>query len=186
MDRQQNSLLRLDRFIREIVDYSRNSRLKVDSEPIDFQHLVNATFEQLQFMENLDKIKKVIAVQQTGSFYSSPTRVGMVLNNLISNGIKYADFQKTEPLLKIQIKADNKGAEIRVGDNGEGIPEDAREKIFNMFYRASEKSSGSGLGLYIAKEAVQKIGGTVMVDSEYGQWTEFVVTIPGQNTMELA
>jgi signal transduction histidine kinase len=63
-------------------------------------------------------------------------------------------------------------------DNGEGIPTDAKPKIFDMFYRASANGSGSGLGLYIVKEAIQKIGGSIVVYSEYGKGTEFVVEIP--------
>ncbi len=69
-------------------------------------------------------------------------------------------------------------AEIHVRDNGEGIPTDAQSKIFNMFFRASGKGPGSGLGLYIVKEAIEKIGGTIMVNSEFDTGTEFIVNIP--------
>ena len=67
---------------------------------------------------------------------------------------------------------------IIVEDNGEGIPPQKIEKIFDMFYRASRNSNGSGLGLYIVKEIVNKLGGTIDVESEVNKGTKFIVKIP--------
>jgi signal transduction histidine kinase len=80
--------------------------------------------------------------------------------------------------LEISIKSNDKIAELHVRDNGEGIPTDAKPKIFEMFYRASANGTGSGLGLYIVKEAVEKIRGKISVHSEYEKGTEFVIEIP--------
>ena len=177
-DLQEKSLLRLDRFIKDIVDHSRNTRLQVESESVNFESIVKAIFEQLQFMDNVHRIRSSIFVEQKGPFFTASTRVDIVLSNLISNAVKYADLRKEDPYLEVRITSDDKAAELRVTDNGEGIPTDARPKIFDMFYRASANGSGSGLGLYIVKEAVQKLGGTISVHSEYGKGTEFVVSIP--------
>ena len=185
LDLQKKSLLRLDRFIKDIVDHSRNTRLQVESESVDFESLVHAAFEQLQFMDNVRRIRMSIFVEQKNPFFTAPTCVDIVLNNLISNAVKYADLRKEDPYLEVRITSDDKIAELRVTDNGEGIPTDAKPKIFEMFYRASANGSGSGLGLYIVKEAVQKIGGTISVHSEYGKGTQFVVVIPNlQNRPE--
>ncbi len=178
LDLQKKTLLRLDHFIRDIVDHSRNTRLKVESEPVNFESIVNGVFEQLQFMENMSRIRRSINISQNGPFHTALTRLEIILKNLISNAIKYADLRKEDPALEIAVTCNNGTAEICVRDNGEGIPTDARPRIFEMFYRASANGSGSGLGLYIVKEAVQKIGGTIIVHSEYGKGTEFVVTIP--------
>jgi len=168
----------LDRFIKDIVDHSRNTRLQAESESVNFESMVHATFEQLQFMDNVHRIRSAIFVEQKGPFFTAPSRVDIVLSNLISNAVKYADLRKDDPYLEVRITSDDKGAELRVTDNGEGIPTDAKPKIFDMFYRATANGSGSGLGLYIVKEAVQKLGGTISVHSEYGKGTEFVVSIP--------
>ncbi|MBT1700210.1 PAS domain S-box protein [Fulvivirgaceae bacterium PWU4] len=178
LNMQKTSLLRLDRFIRDIVDHSRNMRLSVEPEAVNFEHIVHATFEQLQFMDNVNRLRKVINIKQAVKFYTSPTRLDIIFNNLISNAIKYADLRKEDPFLEITVSLNQAGAEIRVRDNGEGIPAESLPKIFDMFFRASGRGSGSGLGLYIVKEAIQKIGGNVQVRSEYGQGTEFVVEIP--------
>jgi PAS domain S-box-containing protein len=180
LDLQEKSLLRLDRFIKDIVDHSRNTRLQVESESVNFESMVRTAFEQLQFMDHVSRIRMSVFVEQKGPFFTAPTRVDVVLSNLISNAVKYADLRKEDPFLEVRITSDEKNAELRVTDNGEGIPTDAKPKIFEMFYRASANGSGSGLGLYIVKEAVEKIGGTIVVHSEYGRGTEFVVVIPNK------
>ena len=178
LDMQQKSLQRLDNFIKDIVDHSRNMRLQVELEEVDFERIIQGSFEQLQFMENANRIRKNITVEKNGIFITAPSRLEIVLNNLLSNAMKYADLRKEDPFIEVQVKATEIHAEIRVIDNGEGIPTDAKPKIFEMFYRASANGSGSGLGLYIVKEAIQKIGGSIVVYSEYGKGTEFVVEIP--------
>jgi signal transduction histidine kinase len=178
LDMQKKSLQRLDNFIKDIVDHSRNMRLQVELEEVDFENIIRGSFEHLQFMENANRIRKNIVVEQAGPFTTAPSRLEIVLNNLISNAMKYSDLRKEDPYIEVQVKVDTARAEIRVIDNGEGIPTDAKPKIFDMFYRASANGSGSGLGLYIVKEALQKIGGSVVVYSEYGKGTEFVAEIP--------
>jgi PAS domain S-box-containing protein len=183
LDLQKKSLQRLDRFIKDIVDHSRNTRLKVESEPVNFEQIIHSIVEQLQFMDNVSRIRRIISIKQQGEFYTSPTRLDLIFNNLISNAIKYADMRKEDPFLEVIITTNSSWAEIRVRDNGEGIPEEAQAKIFDMFYRASARASGSGLGLYIVKEAIQKIQGTVEVTSEFGKGTEFIVSIPNLYTV---
>jgi PAS domain S-box-containing protein len=178
LELQQKSLLRLDRFIRDIVDHSRNTRLDVNSDPINFESLVHSVFEQLQFMDNVTKIQKRITISQEGAFFTSATRLDILFNNLISNAIKYADLRKADPFLEVEITANAAHAQIRIRDNGEGIPADSLTKIFDMFFRASRRGTGSGLGLYIVREAIQKIRGTIDVKSEFGEGTEFTVVIP--------
>jgi PAS domain S-box-containing protein len=178
LDLQKKSLQRMDRFIKDIVDHSRNMRLQVEAEEINFDRMIQSTFEQLQFMENVSRIRKVITIDQKGTFFTSITRVDIILNNLISNAIKYADLRKSDPYLMVLVTSTEEKAEIRVKDNGEGIPPEAQSKIFNMFFRASGNAPGSGLGLYIVKEAIEKVGGTITVNSAYGEGTEFVVAVP--------
>jgi PAS domain S-box-containing protein len=183
LDMQKRSLNRLDHFIKDIVDHSRNTRLLVESEQINFENIINGSFEHLQFMENAEKIRKVISVELKAPFYTSPSRLEIILNNLISNAMKYSNLKRTDPFIEVRVKADKQKAEVRITDNGEGIPTEAQPKIFDMFYRASANGMGSGLGLYIVKEALQKIEGTISVTSEYGRGTEFVVEIPNMGNV---
>ena len=76
------------------------------------------------------------------------------------------------------------GAHITIADNGIGIKEAYLEKIFEMFYRATQKSNGSGIGLYIVKEAVDKLNGTITVESTFGEGTTFKLMFPHENDQE--
>ncbi|MBX2963096.1 MAG: PAS domain-containing protein [Cyclobacteriaceae bacterium] len=182
LDLKKKSLLRLDQFIKDIVDHSRNMRLQVECESVYFENLIQNSFEQLQFMDNMDRIWRVVDVKQTGKFICAPSRLNIIFNNLLSNAIKYADLNKEQPMLEVRVVADDYKAEIKIIDNGEGIPEESLPKIFDMFYRASTIGTGSGLGLYIVKEAVNKINGKIKVTSKPGKGTQFTIELTTMNT----
>ena len=98
----------------------------------------------------------------------------------MSNAIKYRDFNKSNPEIKVAIAINENQAVITFKDNGIGIELHNLEKIFNMFYRASEQSDGSGLGLYIVKNATDKLRGEVQVTSKLGEGTSFVINLPNR------
>ena len=84
----------------------------------------------------------------------------------MGNSIKYADGSKEFPFVDIVISEDSKKYTISIIDNGIGIDFDQQGKIFDMYYRASEQSNGSGLGLYIVKETVNNLGGSIEMISQ--------------------
>ncbi|MEQ9658922.1 PAS domain-containing sensor histidine kinase [Fulvivirga sp.] len=178
---QEKSLHRLDYFIQDIVDYSRNKRLEIEICKIDFKKEFDAAFELLNYMDNVSKIKKNFSIEGGMDFYSDPFRIKIIFNNLISNAIKYADMSKSEPYISLNIKVENDHARISVKDNGEGVDEDVKNRIFEMFFRASDKGSGSGLGLYIVKESIDKLHGKIEVNSTRFEGTEFIITLPNVN-----
>src|SRR5207244_4033192 len=92
-------------------------------------------------------------------FYSDKNRIRVILGNLVSNAIQYRDRKKEKPLVDITINLSAQQAEIIVTDNGIGIAKENHEKVFEMFRRVSKMSNGSGLGLYIVMETVQKLNG---------------------------
>jgi len=98
--------------------------------------------------------------------------------NLLANGIKYADTSKPHPSLTIKGRVKNNTLIISIEDNGIGISADKLPKLFQMFYRATETESGSGLGLYIAKEAVEKLNGQIKVKSISRKGTTFMIRVP--------
>ncbi len=178
LDKQKKTLKKMDEFIHEIVNYSRNGRLSVLKEEIDLKHLVEEIYGQYHYLEKASFIEKSVEVNLLVPFFSDRQRISMVLNNLISNSLKYADLDKTPPFLRVEVNISKKEVVIEVIDNGEGIRPDLVSKIFDMFYRATQNSSGSGLGLYIVKEVVQKLGGEIEVSSDLGQGTRFKVRVP--------
>ena len=175
---QERSLLRLDEFINDIVRYSRNNRLEVEVAPIDFKSLIAEIFEQLHFMDQFTIIERRINVLPDLTFSSDGKRISIILNNLISNAIKYADADKADPFVEVSVVRNGSGVTISVIDNGEGIESKYLLNIFDMFFRATQRSTGSGIGLYIVKEIVQKMNGTIEVESIPRQGTKFFITLP--------
>ena len=174
----QNRTQKLDDFIQDIINYSRNARTELVWESVDFSKLVNACVDNLKFMPQAQRVAIRQEVDDHVSFVLDRGRMQVILNNLISNAFKYHDLKKSDPWVLINAHSDSQRVLVQVKDNGSGIPSDRQPKIFDMFYRATEESQGSGLGLYIAKEAVEKMSGTISVESTHGQGTTFTVSIP--------
>jgi signal transduction histidine kinase len=176
----KTSIKKLDGFIMDILDYSRNSRLEVDRQEIHFADLLTDISGNLKFMGADDQ--KTVDIRTTirngVAFYSDKSRIGIILNNLISNSIRYQNPQAADPYVEINVDVSESAADIRVKDNGIGIDKENQAKVFNMFYRVSSKSIGSGLGLYIVKEAVEKLHGAIELRSEPGKGCEFSIHLP--------
>jgi signal transduction histidine kinase len=129
-------------------------------------------------MANAQNIQKSIDIKQYEKFVSDPRRVSVIINNLVSNAIKYSDVTKEQPQITIKILVADSMATIEVADNGIGIEEQHLDKIFTLFYRATSSATGSGLGLYIIKETVEKLGGYVSLHSQKGEGTTIKISIP--------
>jgi PAS domain S-box-containing protein len=167
----------LDNFISDVLSHSKNLKLDVKIEKIDLQLLVENTFKDLDYLKGAEDIVKNINISRE-AFFSDKWRIGEIFRNLISNSIKYRDFEKTNAEIKIEIATNQDRTIIIFSDNGIGISVADQNKIFDMFYRASLQSDGSGLGLYIVKNAVDKLGGLLKVTSRLGKGTTFELKLP--------
>ena len=114
-----------------------------------------------------------------------PQEITRVFLNLISNGFYAATKRKEtgdetfEPTLKASTKSLGNKVEIRIRDNGTGIPLEVKEKMFNPFFTTKPAGEGTGLGLSMSHDIVVKQhGGTIDVDTEAGLFTEFIITLP--------
>ncbi|MBX2896722.1 MAG: HAMP domain-containing histidine kinase [Cyclobacteriaceae bacterium] len=168
----------LQKFIRDISDYSRNTRLDIQKKKVLVSKLVRTILENLRSHPHTEKVKIELDVPPDMVIFSDPTRLQIILGNLISNAIKYMDPAKENPLLKISATLRENHVRFIVQDNGLGIPSNQIHKIFDMFYQANEKAEGSGLGLYIVKQTVEKLNGTILVASELQLGSTFTVVVP--------
>jgi len=129
-------------------------------------------------LPNFTRLKISIEVSGDSKLVSDDKVLYSILQNLIENAIKYQDESRVDSWLKVSVQQTAKEAVFVFEDNGAGISEAHLHKIFEMFYKVNDKSIGSGLGLYILKQAIQKLSGTVQVNSIQGQGTKFTVVIP--------
>lgn len=159
-----------DYFIKEILDQSRNSRLEVKSEPVLFEPLIEEAFEQLDYSNlNGNRLEKIITVDQDQPFYCDKWRLKVILNNIISNSIRYKNGK--DPIIRVNAKINEHLLNLSIQDNGKGISKDHISNLGKMFYRATDDGAGSGLGLYIVKETVEKLNGSLAIESEEGHGT---------------
>ncbi len=178
----ETSVLKLDGFIRDIIDFSRNARVEIETEPIEFKTLINEIIDNLIYLDEKDQIRRIVKVEGEGAFYSDKKRLSIVLNNIISNAIKYYNQHASDSFIEVAVKYDQKQAVLEVKDNGIGIGKEHIGNIFKMFYRGDSKSRGSGIGLYIVKETLDKIRGKVTVQSEYGRGSIFTIVLEALKT----
>jgi len=170
------SAVQQDSFIRDILDLSRNSRLLIDKKRINWQELINDTFDHLKFSVKDKAIERKININGRASFYSDQRRIKVIFNNLISNAIRYSNGK--DPVIEIDVKINKSNANISITDNGVGIEKKHQKKVFEMFYRATDANAGSGLGLYIVKESIDKLNGNIDMMSDIGIGTKFLISLP--------
>jgi signal transduction histidine kinase len=174
----ESSIHKLDETVKEILDYSRNARQNIMVEQIDLRKIIDDHFDKMQFMPGSQDIERQITVKEKSPYYSDRYRLSVIVNNLVSNAIKYYDSNKDNPFIRINIVVDQTKAIVEFQDNGIGIAEEYLEKVFDMFFRGTEKNKGAGLGLYIVREAVEKLRGKIDIKSRLGQGTTFTLELP--------
>ncbi|MEN7547469.1 PAS domain-containing sensor histidine kinase [Rapidithrix thailandica] len=181
LELQKKNLQKMDNFISDIVEYARNARQELKIQEISFEQTIQQLLEQLSHMQGVKQIDKKIEIHQHGPFFSDQNRLNIIISNLLSNAFKYFNPYEEAPFVKVKVFTSPQHAKLEISDNGIGISEKHLNKIFDMFYRASNACSGTGIGLYILKEALQKLNGTIQVESEVGFGTTFEVQIPNHH-----
>jgi signal transduction histidine kinase len=162
----RQSINRLDEFIKNILSYSRNHGAELEVSQINFKPLIQNVVNGLSNMKEAQGIDLLIKVNDSHAFYSDPQRLSIILENLISNAMKFRDELRADKFIRILATVHPKYLDLRVEDNGIGISREYHEKIFNMFFRLSNQKAGSGIGLYIVKETVEKLEGSIKVSSD--------------------
>jgi signal transduction histidine kinase len=175
---------KLDDTLKEIMDYSQNLRTDLQISEINLQALCDSSFAGLEHLKNFGKIEKQFEIKSSAAFYSDSHRLAVILSDILSNSIKYSDNRKNNQFIRIEATISPGNAVLSVLDNGVGIHSDDLPNVFNMFVRLSNGSNhGSGLGLFVAKEVIEKLRGTVAITSAYQEWTRVEVTLPNLATM---
>jgi len=146
---------------------------------INFEELI----EEILMLERKKGVPKRLdisyEIEQGFTVRSDRDMMRIVLENLIDNAIKfYNESERVDPFAKIQITKEADNVIIKVTDNGVGINDETKEKIFQMFVRASERSETGGIGLYLSKLATNRLGGTIEFSATLQKYTQFKVVFP--------
>lgn len=169
---------RLTSYVDQVLTYSSSTQPNTDPEDIDFEELINASVALYEYLDGADRIKIHHTITLEKPFRSDKNKMSLIFNNLICNAIQFQKKDEPSPFLDIAVAHTSGALQVTFQDNGEGIALNRQEAAFKMFYRGSNKSQGSGLGLYITKEAVLKLNGTIKIESRENEGTTLVIRLP--------
>lgn len=178
MRMQAELIERMEEYIRDVVNYSQNKRSDVERSNVNLLEVVERIRTELKHFANAPNTELILSFDPELSINTDEYRLKLVLQNLISNAILYADMEKEKAQIEVVAKRADRLIEIQVIDNGQGIEEDIQPRIFDMFFRGNIGSDGTGLGLFLVKESVEKIGGSISLKSTPKEGTTFTIRIP--------
>lgn len=172
----KTSIAKMDRLINAILNLSRAGRREFNPQPVPLDSLIGTLAADVA--HRLQEVSGKIELGTLPELISDRLALEQVFSNLIDNAIKYRS--DTRPL-QIRISSEERGNfhVIRVTDNGRGVEEKDYERIFELFRRAGKQDRpGEGIGLAHVRALVRRLGGTIRVDSEFGEGTTFTVILP--------
>lgn len=145
---------------------------------IDIKALIGEVIEEVGKELEVSDIKFKIEIEESDTFYNDYNLLKSVLFSIVENAVKYKK-KNVENQVFIDISF-NENRELigKITDNGIGIPQEVMPKIYDMFYRGTDESKGSGLGLYTSKKILSKLKGTINITSNYNLYTTVEICIP--------
>lgn len=174
----ESSTGKLDDFIYKMLDFYRTTKIGNKIEAIDFKELFDEQLQAHGEKFDLSEIDIKLEIDQPVEFFSDNAKLRVILNNLFSNAVQFQKFDETIKKINVLVKVYENYAKILIEDNGIGIEDKYKEDIFNLFFRATQRNVGTGLGLYMVKEAVGQMGGEIAIQTVYGQGTSVQVNLP--------
>ncbi len=176
LDHMETSVIKLEDFINSIIDFTTNVNTPRKLIDVDINGVLDEIINELKYFGDAEKVTLTRQLDLP-NIQCDPKRLKIVMSNLITNCLKYHNYDQPNPFINVKAYKKNSQVIIEVEDNGLGIKPELLNNIFDMFFRASDKSEGSGLGLYIVKDTVAKIGGVINVSSKYGKGTTFSIIL---------
>lgn len=167
---------KMDTFIQKIIEYYKSIRVDDDYTKIDFNVLLEESIKLFKMQK--PNLEYIIHVDQPVVFVNDAFRMSVIIDNLISNAVKYQNPAKENQRVEVSVKVTPDRATVKIEDNGVGILDQHLNNIFKMFFRSNNSVNGLGIGLYIVKEALTRIGGDISVHSTHGEGTAFYLDIP--------
>jgi signal transduction histidine kinase len=168
---------KLDAFIRDLLAHSKSLNTEIKLGEVNLREIIDNCFDEMEYHPMTKKIDKRVEVKGV-NFFSDALCMQEIMRNLISNAVIYSTEERPASYIHVKVRCGEKMCTITVEDNGIGIKKAYLDKIFQMFYRANETVEGTGIGLYIVQQSVNKLGGEIQVESKLNSGTKFTITLP--------
>lgn len=173
----ERSVDKMNQSISDIINYSKNGRVKIVPQDVNLRTIAEDTIQSLRYIKGADAVKIDLSIDQQHEFLSDRKILMSVFSNMISNAIRYRDPGKPS-FLKIRAIFQARGVEIAFEDNGIGIDREIQNSIFDKFFLGNSERGGTGLGLYMVRNSIEKMGGSIQVQSAPGIGTTFTIRLP--------
>lgn len=181
MDKVEVSVQKLDLLVSHIIDYYKNSKALDQNIKINIEELIEDVVETIKSDRGSSDAMVDIEIEQGEDFIGDEFRLRIILSHLITNAIKFKRPDQNQARVQLQFYCNKENARLVVKDQGIGILDEHMEKVFQMFFKTKMQESGAGLGLYIVKEALDKMNGTINVISKPDRGTEFIIDLPNKH-----
>lgn len=172
------SVFKMEALLNDMNNFLSHLQNQIEIEPVPIKGLISEVVDQLTREIVNAKLDVTTDIRQTSALYADTNRLSIVLTNVLSNALNFADDTKSSNKICIRVKISRSNVSIIIADNGIGISQVALPQVFNLFFRGSQKSKGAGVGLYVVKEMVTELGGDVTIKSTDGLGTVMLVSIP--------
>ncbi|TAH25503.1 MAG: GHKL domain-containing protein [Cytophagales bacterium] len=166
---------RLDDTLADLLNVVKTNHFEIERTRIDFHMLFTEITSSFEYHPNFKNIRFDFIIPKIMFFESDRRLIYSVLQNLIENGINYCDTQKQDSYIQLRIEPTSEKLNIIYEDNGIGIAEEYNSKIFDMFFKINAQSTGTGLGMYIVKTTLERLGATISMESKEGIGTKFMI-----------
>ena len=179
--RIEQEAARLARLVRDLLDLARLEELESHQEerPVDVVRVVTDQIDRLHATADAHRVEVRSDLSESAVVVATPEDVRSIVANLLENAVRY---NRQGGTVTVTVRRHDGQVALEVADTGEGIAPDERERIFERFYRIdkarSRAAGGTGLGLSLVRHAVQRLGGTITLDSEVGVGSTFRVELP--------
>jgi len=175
----EHTATNMDLMLKKLVMASEINFINTNQHLVSFKGVIDKINNELNSILKDNGVAIQWSIDPQVQLKAHSRLIEIILQNLVENAIIYRSDPKTrKPEIKVKIESLNPPVKISVYDNGLGIAKDSLSNIFNMFSVASDKTYGYGLGLYLVKKAVDKLRGTIKVDSQENKFTSFEIIIP--------
>jgi len=174
----EKTVEKMESVLNDLELFLSNSRHALTTQSIDVKSMTNEVVAEAQLLPDRNKIDFSIVCNQEIPFFSDKNRIKVIVSQLISNAIQFQDDSKSKNKVDIHVKVTPFNCLIQIRDNGIGIESSVLPHIFQLFYRGSDKSTGSGVGLYIVQEVLNKMAGNISVRSVNSKGSTFQISIP--------
>lgn len=172
------SVLRLNKILHNLIDLTKIKEKEINPSEVDLNDIISNCLSSLSNIEHFENIHFKIRNEVDFKLHTDANSIGTILFHLLENAVNFIQLNNPQPFVKLDVKHESNFLIIEVTDNGVGIKKELQSEVFNMFYRANERSTGSGLGLYIVRYAVEKLNGSIQLKSKEMSGTKISVYLP--------